>query len=226
MADTYEKDLAQKSSLTTSDFIRVVGSDNVSYKQAVTAVANTIGAYYSTPILLTDCNDATDPSKVYYANGSTANRPSNAWFFIKCEAKSGSMLFQNAYYMNSTDVVVYQRSRNTGGTWGAWVQVPTRAEVDALKNRVISRNVSVGASITLGTRNVKATITFIGSSGLARGIIIISGYPSSATDYTTIGGNITGVSISVSGGDMTITNNTTYTLNVYIDVYAGTPTIS
>ena len=33
MADTYEKDLGQKSSLTTSDYIRVVGSDNVSYKQ-------------------------------------------------------------------------------------------------------------------------------------------------------------------------------------------------
>lgn len=42
MADTYEKDLAQKSSLTTSDFIRVVGSDNVSYKQLVSDVAKKI----------------------------------------------------------------------------------------------------------------------------------------------------------------------------------------
>lgn len=39
MADVYEKDLAAKSSLTTSDYIRVVGSDNVSYKQLVSAVA-------------------------------------------------------------------------------------------------------------------------------------------------------------------------------------------
>lgn len=121
MADTYEKDLGQKSSLTTSDYIRVVGSDNVSYKQAVTAVANTIGAYNSTPILLTDCNDATDPSKTYYANGSTANRPANAWFFVKCDAKSGNMTFQTAYYMNSTVVTIYHRSRDTNGTWGAWV---------------------------------------------------------------------------------------------------------
>ncbi len=43
MADTYEKDLGQKSSLTTSDFIRVVGSDNVSYKQSVASVKTALG---------------------------------------------------------------------------------------------------------------------------------------------------------------------------------------
>lgn len=42
MADTYEKDLAQKSSLTVNDFIRVVGTDNVSYKQLVSDVAKKI----------------------------------------------------------------------------------------------------------------------------------------------------------------------------------------
>lgn len=43
MADTYEKDLAQKSSLTTSDYIRVVGSDNVSYKQGLSSVKTALG---------------------------------------------------------------------------------------------------------------------------------------------------------------------------------------
>lgn len=43
MADTYEKDLAQKTSLTTSDYIRVVGSDNVSYKQQVSNVKSALG---------------------------------------------------------------------------------------------------------------------------------------------------------------------------------------
>lgn len=42
MADTYEKDLGAKSSLTTSDYIRVVGSDNVSYKQSLTSVNNAL----------------------------------------------------------------------------------------------------------------------------------------------------------------------------------------
>ncbi len=47
MADTYEKDLAQKSSLTTGDYIRVVGSDNVSYKQLVSDVAQKIIETYA-----------------------------------------------------------------------------------------------------------------------------------------------------------------------------------
>ena len=47
MADVYEKDLAQKSSLTTSDYIRVVGSDNASYKQLVSDVAKKIIENYT-----------------------------------------------------------------------------------------------------------------------------------------------------------------------------------
>lgn len=47
MADTYEKDLAQKSSLTVNDFIRVVGTDNVSYKQLVSDVAKKIIENYT-----------------------------------------------------------------------------------------------------------------------------------------------------------------------------------
>ena len=51
MADVYEKDLAQKSSLTTSDFIRVVGTDNVSYKQLVSDVAKKIVENYTSSSL-------------------------------------------------------------------------------------------------------------------------------------------------------------------------------
>lgn len=56
--DTYEKDLGQKSSLTTSDFIRVVGSDNVSYKQPVPSILASMGLslYY------TDTNSTSDGS--------------------------------------------------------------------------------------------------------------------------------------------------------------------
>lgn len=47
MADVYEKNLDSKTSLTTSDFIRVVGSDNVSYKQLVSDVADKIITTYA-----------------------------------------------------------------------------------------------------------------------------------------------------------------------------------
>ena len=47
MADTYEKNLTQKSTLTTSDYIRVVGSDNESYKQLVSDVAKKVIETYA-----------------------------------------------------------------------------------------------------------------------------------------------------------------------------------
>jgi hypothetical protein len=47
MADVYEKNLGSKTSLTMNDFIRVVGSDNVSYKQLVSDVADKIITTYA-----------------------------------------------------------------------------------------------------------------------------------------------------------------------------------
>lgn len=39
MADVYEQNLPQKTNLTTNDYVRVVGSDDVSYKQPLSDVA-------------------------------------------------------------------------------------------------------------------------------------------------------------------------------------------
>ena len=47
MADTYEQNLSQKGTLTVSDYIRVVGSDNASYKQLVSDVAKKIIENYT-----------------------------------------------------------------------------------------------------------------------------------------------------------------------------------
>jgi hypothetical protein len=47
MADVYEKNLGSKTSLTMNDFIRVVGSNNVSYKQLVSDVADKIITTYA-----------------------------------------------------------------------------------------------------------------------------------------------------------------------------------
>ena len=47
MADVYEKNLNSKASLTVNDYIRVVGSDTVSYKQLVSDVANKIITTYT-----------------------------------------------------------------------------------------------------------------------------------------------------------------------------------
>lgn len=47
MADVKEQNLSSKSSLTVSDYLRVVGSDDVSYKQLVSDVAKKIIENYA-----------------------------------------------------------------------------------------------------------------------------------------------------------------------------------
>ena len=47
MADVYEQNLPSKANLTTNDYIRVVGSDNNSYKQLVNDVAKKIIENYT-----------------------------------------------------------------------------------------------------------------------------------------------------------------------------------
>lgn len=88
MADTYEKDLAQKSSLTTSDYIRVVGSDNVSYKQLVSNVAGVMAdnAPYSGIQTITLQNaTAGSNQSFYYKVGNVVT-----FFFDLTPSTSGS----------------------------------------------------------------------------------------------------------------------------------------
>lgn len=47
MADVFEQNLPSKANLTTNDYIRVVGSDNNSYKQLVSDVAKKIIENYT-----------------------------------------------------------------------------------------------------------------------------------------------------------------------------------
>lgn len=79
MADVYEQNLASKSTLTTTDYIRVVGSDNVSYKQLVSDVAKKIienytgstlaGSAQSVKSALDSLNSKTDGVKAYTIKG-------------------------------------------------------------------------------------------------------------------------------------------------------------
>lgn len=136
MADVYEKDLAQKTSLTTSDYIRVVGSDNVSYKQSIPSVANIFGS-------ITRLNSDTDdydtlygesPSfKVYAVGNRVQHAPDGQWFFLTSYRAENSYITQVAYGMTTSDI--FTRRFQIGTTGTAWTKLPTRAEVDALTNK-------------------------------------------------------------------------------------------
>ena len=139
MADTYEKDLGQKSSLTTSDFIRVVGSDNVSYKQAVSSVADTVIDYSAKvlPSTITDLNTI-DKTSTYLIGATVpdnAPRTTGAWAALVQTKAVANYRLQTYVYAANTETEVYWR-RYTNGTWGSWIKQPTRAEIDALTSSI------------------------------------------------------------------------------------------
>lgn len=126
MADTYEKDLAQKSSLTTSDYIRVVGSDNVSYKQLVSSVMGAMGINTSIDLgIVTDLNSTiNNHTKTYsidYYNSSASNKPSG---------NSGIVITQgNGNYRGQFAIdlggALFSRTY-ANGTISAWTALPLK----------------------------------------------------------------------------------------------------
>ncbi len=138
MADTYEKDLAQKSSLTVSDFIRMVGSDNVSYKQPIRSVAEllTTALPYSTVTELLTWADTINGYSTVYTTNSTTDLPTE-------QAQKYGVAWTHNYYTTSgskwRNVFWLPTGRNeiwfnckSGTSWLGWQKMPTRAETPTM----------------------------------------------------------------------------------------------
>lgn len=77
----------------------------------------------SQPVTLTDCNNATNPLIVYYANANTTNKPSNAYFYVRVMGASSNNVFQIACGINTSVPVIFARLRKADATWTSWVRV-------------------------------------------------------------------------------------------------------
>lgn len=130
MADTYEKDLAQKSTLTINDYIRVVGSDNVSYKQKVSSVGPVIASNYA----------ITEISRVGYTQAITVSANSSitvtvdvssdvsgytGWTILYCNSQSTSVLATNYWHGTNAVNCIY---RNTSSS-----EISTTAQIVCLR---------------------------------------------------------------------------------------------
>lgn len=148
MADTYEKNLTQKSTLTTSDYIRVVGSDNESYKQLVSDVAKKIIETYagsslagssqsvksaidslnskwgdkSSSLAVADLNTITESGLVLFGT-STANAPVASAYgaVFVMRSTSTNYMMQLAFSNAATEKLYWRKKYN--GTWGTWKTV-------------------------------------------------------------------------------------------------------
>lgn len=218
MADVYEKDLAQKSSLTASDYIRVVGSDNVSYKQPTSSILSAWGIDKLTGELASsfsgDANTLTSTGQWQVGNtANVQNLPSGANYGILAVESARSYIYQR--YINLTDVIVYyRRSVDRGANWSAWAKEPTRAEVDALdSNQTKVRDVGVAGKTFTIPNNYRGTLFIHDSTPARNGIYMIYcastggvGYKaiSSATEVTLDVSTVNKLKITTSVGSRAV----------------------
>lgn len=200
MADIYEQNLAQKTTLTTSDYIRVVGSDNVSYKQKVSDVKATFGVSWHTYSTLTTKADLL--AQIDADLSAIGGQGSIVGYMTNTQAVLLG-LPNASYYMtmfaNSTN---YREVRftNTGGTAeyilpkqnGTWasspVPLPTKTEVDALKTKFANTtfssvsdlyNAVINNSVLLGVAT--GTVVGILTNGDSQSASRFIGYKADAT---------------------------------------------
>lgn len=217
MADTYEQNLGQKASLTTNDFIRVVGSDNVSYKQPMTDLMITTGIARTWIATGVDLNTLTpnDTSGNGYYRGNNistmTNRPSaeiNDFPWALNAIKVNSYIKQILHvYTAQANIVVYERIQrySSGSTvWGNWEKMPTRAEVDALNSKsqkIVSNNTSITLSLSASSVYLLVLLNDGGSSQY-RNVSVISTGANSGTilplaDSAQITTSLSGLSLAI-----------------------------
>lgn len=142
MADVYEQNLPSKANLTVNDYIRVVGSDNNSYKQLVSDVAQKIIENYTGSSLAgssqsvksaldalnskingyienADFNNITT-NGLYYCNAMTANKPdSNFSTYVLIAIFATSSAGKQIAFSMTDNTKLYIRYK-LNGSWSAW----------------------------------------------------------------------------------------------------------
>lgn len=226
MADKYEKDLAQKSSLTTSDFIRVVGSDNVSYKQPI----NSVGDITKTRVFLASSGNITDSnidnytdSGIYQGYFPLTSIGSGGWGTLTVSHANNAVIEQTIV----TRSYIAQRHCESG-TWSAWVKFPTRAEIDSLNSKT-ALTITVDSSIINNPSTVTAfrvgnvvAITLWGTTFSSGGnkTNVIRGVPKPIVNTTATFG-LGGTNAYITQGNMFIYSSDSYVnLGIRTD-YAG-----
>ena len=207
MADTYEKDLAQKSSLTASDFIRVVGEDNVSYKQGMSSVMSAMGvtdllgrqsAAYSG-----DANDLIETGQWQVGNvAGVTNIPSGANYGMICVERARIYRYQR--YVQYSPFQVWERtSTNSGSTWSEWILRPTRAEIDALQQKTPYAGMLTEEVQTAGK-------TYTASNSLRAILYVTDSTPANCGEYilATTGAGVWYTKAVSEASNLTITTST------------------
>ena len=217
MADTYEKDLAQKSSLTLADYVRVVGSDNVSYKQLLSSFPAPFRTMSETdmPTLLKSLTQGT----YFYRIDNVSGFPVTGgvvYRIVKTHAVNDARASIVAVPMNASSPDIYTAFvASASATSISWVKQPTRAEVDAASKVILAKEItqSTSASVTLTAQH---TYLVTGAHPFAAGCAyLVAGWASGAARITPILANS---NLSLSLNSLTLTASLNANITMWIRV--------
>lgn len=165
-----ERNLPSKSTLTTSDFIRVVGSDNASYKQDMTSVKTLFGAVWHSytqttreSLLAQIDDDMTASGQNAYFGYMTGTQTTllglpNASCYLIGGANSAN--YRYIRFIRTDGSAEYMLTKQNG-TWASNpIYLPTRAEMDSSLQNVIQSTAT--ATITNTTNLDTLELGFYG----------------------------------------------------------------
>lgn len=164
-----EKDLASKSTLTTSDYIRVVGSDNASYKQLISAVMDVMGSLtYKKSLTSTDDCNALEQGVYIFSASVPQNAPSGVTYgtiiVIQGQTPGGGTVYNFQLLSTYGKGLYYRRQQGAAGAvFADWVKVATTAET-AVQVKTVTGTTNSGGAIALGLNVASSEIVSVVSS--------------------------------------------------------------
>jgi hypothetical protein len=116
---SFESGLSAKSSLTTSDYIRVVGSDNACYKQLVSDVADLMLTRFGKTATYTGDLNTLNTNGYWYCSSGASNLPTGLTVGHLVVTRVGTRAMQICVQYTG-DATYVRTSADGGSTWGAW----------------------------------------------------------------------------------------------------------
>lgn len=147
MADTYEQNLAQKSAVTISDYVRLVGTDNVSYKQPIHSMCAPYANPSGTDLL--SVVKALNQGTYFYRMDNVSGFPETGgvvFRIVKTHGTNDARASILAVPMNANANIYTAYNTSASASSITWTAQPTRAEITPT-----SANLTAGTNITFAT---------------------------------------------------------------------------
>lgn len=150
MADVWEKDLAQKTLVTADDYVRVVGADNVSYKQQIKFMPSQYVVSSGTDLLAYIKTLGTGTYFVRMDNVSGFPVTGGVVYrIVKTHGVNDARASIIAIPMNATASIYTAFITSASASSISWVSQPTRAEVE-VKTKTVTGTTNAVGIIDLG----------------------------------------------------------------------------